>query len=74
MLGFIAAWVTMGFGSIPQQDVFQRVMSAKDEQTAMRGSVLGGSFYIVFAFVPIFLGYAATMIDPETTAKLMEED
>ncbi|MDD3020101.1 MAG: sodium:solute symporter family protein [Alphaproteobacteria bacterium] len=74
VLAFIAAWVTMGFGSIPQQDVFQRVMSAKDEKTAVRGSVLGGSFYILFAFVPIFLGYSALMIDPETTAKLMEED
>ncbi|OIN86524.1 MAG: sodium:solute symporter [Alphaproteobacteria bacterium CG1_02_46_17] len=74
VLTFIAAWVTMGFGSIPQQDVFQRVMSAKDEKTAVRGSVLGGSFYILFAFVPIFLGYSALMIDPETTAKLMEED
>ncbi len=74
ILAFVAAWVTMGFGSIPQQDVFQRVMSAKDEKTAVRGSVLGGSFYIVFAFVPIFLGYAATMLDPETSAKLMEED
>jgi SSS family solute:Na+ symporter len=68
ILAFIAAWVTIGFGSIPQQDVFQRVMSAKDEKTAVRGSVLGGSFYILFAFVPIFLGYSALLLDPETTS------
>jgi len=74
ILAFVAAWVTMGFGSIPQQDVFQRVMSAKDEKTAVRGSVLGGSFYIIFAFIPIFLGYSAFLIDAETSAKLMEED
>lgn len=74
ILAFIAAWVTMGFGSIPQQDVFQRVMSAKDEKTAVRGSVLGGSFYIIFAFVPIFLGYSAFLLDPDTTSSLMEED
>ena len=74
ILAFIAAWVTIGFGSIPQQDVFQRVMSAKDEKTAVRGSVLGGSFYILFAFVPIFLGYSALLLDPETTSKLIETD
>jgi SSS family solute:Na+ symporter len=74
MLAFIAAWITMGFGSIPQQDVFQRVMSAKDEKTAVRGSVLGGSLYILFAFVPIFLAYGALIIDPDATAQMMEED
>lgn len=74
VLGFIAAWVTMGFGSIPQQDVFQRVMSAKDEKTAMLGSTLGGSFYILFAFVPIFLGYSAFLLDADLTAKMIEED
>jgi len=65
ILSFIAAWVTMGLGSIPQQDVFQRVMSAKDEKTAQRGSVIGGILYFIFAFVPIFLAYSAFIIDPE---------
>jgi len=74
VLAFITAWITMGFGSIPQQDVFQRVMSAKDEKTAMHGSILGGSFYIIFAFVPIFLAYSALLIDPATTNQLMAED
>jgi len=52
VIAFIAAWITMMFGSIPQQDVFQRVMSAKSENIAVAGSVLGGSFYFFFAFVP----------------------
>jgi len=52
---FIGAWMTMMLGSIPQQDVFQRITSAKDERTAVRGSVLGGSLYFLFAFVPCFL-------------------
>ncbi|MCM2343723.1 MAG: sodium:solute symporter family protein [Alphaproteobacteria bacterium] len=74
MLGFLAAWVTMGFGSIPQQDVFQRVMSAKDEKTAVRGSVLGGSLYLLFAFVPVFLAYSAFIIDPGLVEKWLAED
>ena len=36
---FIGAGLTMMLGSIPQQDVFQRVMSAKDQDTARNGAV-----------------------------------
>ncbi len=71
---FIGAWVTMMLGSIPQQDVFQRITSAKDEKTAVRGSVLGGSIYFAFAFVPMFLAYSATLIDPKMFGQLLETD
>jgi len=64
MIAFLAAWITMGFGSIPQQDVFQRVSAAKDEKTAGRGSVIGGCVYFVFAFIPMYLAYSAILIDP----------
>ena len=59
---FIAAAVTMMFGSIPQQDVFQRVMSAKDAPTARTGAVIGGVSYILFAFVPMFIVAAAVVV------------
>ena len=52
---FVGAGVTMMLGSIPQQDVFQRVMSAKDAPTARSGAVIGGVSYILFAFVPMFI-------------------
>ena len=71
---FIGAWVTMMLGSIPQQDVFQRITSAKDERTAVRGSVLGGSIYFVFAFVPMFLAYSATLVDPKMFGELLDKD
>jgi Na+/proline symporter len=64
----------MMLGSIPQQDVFQRITSAKTEQTAVRGSVLGGSLYFLFAFVPMFLAYSATLIDPQVFSSLLEKD
>ena len=63
-LAFIAAWATMAVGSVAQQDVFQRVTSAKDEKTAMRGTLLGGAFYLIFAFVPMFIAVSALLIDP----------
>jgi SSS family transporter len=71
---FLGAWLTMMLGSIPQQDVFQRITSAKDEKTAVRGSVLGGSLYFVFAFVPMFLAYSATLVDPAVFDGLLAGD
>jgi len=71
---FIGAALTMMLGSIPQQDVFQRITSAKNEKTAVRGAVLGGVLYFGFAFVPMFLVYAATLIDPKVFGDLIETD
>jgi len=71
---FVGAFLTMAFGSIPQQDIFQRISSAKDEKTAVRGAVLGGSMYFFFAFIPVFLAYGAIMIDPETFTAMISED
>src|SRR6185312_17209124 len=70
---FIGAWMTMMLGSIPQQDVFQRITSAKDEPTAVRGSLLGAALYFTFCFVPRFLAYAATLIDPVKFGALLEQ-
>ncbi|MBH0193473.1 MAG: sodium:solute symporter family protein [Nitrospira sp.] len=71
---FIGAWMTMMLGSIPQQDVFQRITSAKNERTAVRGSLLGGTLYFGFCFVPMFLAYAATLVDPVKFGALLEQD
>ncbi len=71
MLAFFAAWLTAAIGSIPQQDIFQRVTSAKDEQTAVRGTLIGAVAYFCFAFVPIFLAYSALLIDPQMVEPLL---
>ena len=74
VLTFVGTLVTMMLGSVPQQDVFQRVASAKNEKIAGRASVLGGVMYFCFAFIPMFLAYAATMIDPEMVAPLLASE
>src|SRR5580692_3650605 len=74
IIAFAAAWMTMMFGSIPQQDVFQRVQSSKTEKIAVWATVLGGSLYFCFAFVPMFLAYSATIIDPEMVNGLIGTD
>jgi Na+/proline symporter len=73
-LAFVTAFLTLAIGSIPQQDIFQRVTSAKDERTAIMGSLLGGAVYFCFVFVPIFIVLAALTIEPSLGALLDAED
>ena len=74
ILFFFAAAITIMFGSIPQQDVFQRVMSANSLTAATKGPIIGGICYILFAFVPMFLVVSALIIMPEKAAQLIQED
>ena len=74
ILGFVAALVTMMLGSIPQQDVFQRITSSRNANIAVQAAVLGGVLYFIFAFVPLFLAYSATMINPDLVAQYLESD
>jgi len=71
---FFAAAITMMLGSIPQQDVFQRVMSAKNAETAVRGPIIGGSLYLVFAMVPMFIVTAAVVIMGDQATTLLADD
>jgi SSS family transporter len=72
ILAFVAAFLTAALGSIPQQDVFQRVTAAKDADTAVRGTLLGGLIYFCMAFVPIYLAYCALLIDPKMVEPLLK--
>ena len=71
---FIGAAITMMFGSIPQQDVFQRVMSAKDAPTARAGAVIGGASYILFGFVPMFIVAAAVVVMGSNAMEIARND
>lgn len=74
MIFFFAGAITMMLGSIPQQDVFQRVMSANGVSAATKGPVIGGVFYILFAFVPMFLVASALLIMPTEVVSLLKDD
>lgn len=73
-IAFLGAWMTMMLGSIPQQDVFQRVTSAKSARIALWGSLFGASIYFCFTFVPMFIAYSATLIDPTQFTALLDHD
>ena len=73
-LFFFAAAITMMLGSIPQQDVFQRVMSSRSAEIAVRGPIIGGTLYFLFALIPMFVVTAAVLvIGPEAQALLKDD-
>ena len=74
MIFFLAAAITMMLGSIPQQDVFQRVMSAKNAPTARLGAIIGGASYILFAFIPMFIVGAALLVLGDAGVAMAKND
>jgi solute:Na+ symporter, SSS family len=62
---YFSAIITLGWGSIPQQDVFQRVLSAKSERAAVRGSIYSSIMYLTIAFMPLFIVLVGSRAHPE---------
>ncbi|HCK03255.1 MAG TPA: sodium:solute symporter, partial [Methylophilaceae bacterium] len=71
-LSFLASFITMMLGSITQQDVYQRITSAKSAKIALWGSIFGGLIYFIFAFIPMFIAYSAILIHPDFTVNISE--
>lgn len=61
---FFTALMTQGFGSIPQQDIYQRAMSARNEKESMYASILGGVLYFVVVMIPIAIATIAAHLYP----------
>ena len=76
--GAILAWINAALvivlGSVPQQDVLQRVKSARSEAVAVVGSIAGGVVYFAIAAIPIFLVSAAALVDPPLVASGLAGD
>lgn len=64
-MNYVAAWMTIGLGSIPQQDVFQRLMSSKSERVAQHSSYLGALMYLVIGLMPLLIVLCAQQLYPE---------
>jgi Na+/proline symporter len=71
---FIGAAITIMFGSIPQQDIFQRVMSSKSKQVAAWGPIIGGTGYLILATVPMFIVTSSLLIMPQEVNTLLSQD
>lgn len=48
-------------------------MSSKNVTTAQNSAILGGSLYFIIAFIPVFLAYSASLIDPKMVEMALAE-
>lgn len=62
---FVTALMTMGLGSIPQQDIYQRAMSAKNEDVSAWASIFGGILYFTIVMIPLALAAIARYFYPD---------
>lgn len=62
---YLQAWIIVGLGSIPGQDVMQRALSSKDENTAQWASYLSGLGYMLLGIIPVTLGIVGRLVFPE---------
>jgi Na+/proline symporter len=61
-VSYFAAWVTIGWGSIPQQDVFQRTLSAKSEKVAVQSAYWSALMYLTVASMPLIIALCGTIL------------
>ena len=59
-----AAWMAIGLGSVPTQDLFQRSMSAHNESTAVWGTYFAGVLYLFFGIMSPLIGIMMFKLDP----------
>jgi solute:Na+ symporter, SSS family len=65
---FVTALMTIGFGSIPQQDVYQRAMSAKSATVSVWASIIGGFLYFSIVLIPLLIAGIARILYPDVLA------
>jgi SSS family transporter len=64
MFYWLAAWMAVGLGSIPTQDLMQRSMSSKNESVAVWGAFGAGALYLFFGVMSPLIGIAMFKLDP----------
>jgi SSS family transporter len=63
---YLAAWSVLGLGSLPSQDIFQRVMSSGSQKIAVHSCFIAAGLYLTVAMLPLFIGLCAKHLYPQT--------
>lgn len=66
IIDWIGAWMVVGLGYIPSQDIFQRANAARTEKAAVRSMYIGAAVYIVIAMLPLFITLCAKVLAPDS--------
>ncbi|RCK76151.1 MAG: putative sodium-solute symporter [Anaerolineae bacterium] len=69
---WIAAWLAIGFGSVPTQDLMQRSMAAKNEATSVWGSYIAGILYLTFGVMSPLIGIMMFKLNPNIAPEQTE--
>jgi solute:Na+ symporter, SSS family len=67
-LDYLAAWLTLGLGSLASQDIFQRANAARSENVAVFSTLFGAALYLVFAMLPLLLALLVHHLEPTLVA------
>jgi len=62
---YLAGWMVIGLGSLPQQDLFQRVVSARSEKTAVHAAIGASLLYLTIGLLPLLGGLFVRLYHPE---------
>ncbi|NMC17824.1 MAG: hypothetical protein GYA38_05445, partial [Chloroflexi bacterium] len=70
---WIAAWMSIGLGSVATQDLMQRSMAARNQATSVYGSYFAGVLYLFFGIMSPLVGIMAYQLNPgmEDTSYLL---
>lgn len=68
IISYLAAWSVLGLGSIPSQDVFQRVMSSGSVNVAVKSCYYSSAMYLTIAIIPLFISLCVKHLYPEQIA------
>lgn len=69
---WLAAWMAVGLGSVPTQDLMQRSMSARNEATSVWGTYLAGALYLFFGVMSPLIGIAMFKLNPNIAPEQTE--
>lgn len=61
---YLAAWLTLGLGSLASQDIFQRANAARSERIAVRSTLFGAFLYLLCGMLPLYLGLVVIRLEP----------
>jgi Na+/proline symporter len=68
-LNYVQAWMIVGIGSLPAQDLFARTMAPKTPNLSRWASITSGILYIGVGIMPVFLGIFGRLVLPESSGE-----
>lgn len=71
---YIALLLAFVAGSIPVQEIYQRVFSAKNEKAARNGLFLGAALLVIIPSIPLIIGLGGAHLYPELIGNGINQD